>query len=73
LDCENLHGHSLAYLLQTRSPERFAEAILRIEETLDDDAEKKIARVGGVVRFGAAIDARNPVLPGNGSNRAGEA
>jgi 1-acyl-sn-glycerol-3-phosphate acyltransferase len=56
--CENLTGHSLAYLQEHPTPERLVETVQRIEETVTDRPEKPVVPMGVSVRFGPAIDAR---------------
>ncbi len=56
--CENLTGHSLAYLQESPTPERLVETVQRIEETIADRHETPMVPMGVQVRFGPAIDAR---------------
>ncbi len=46
------------YLRQRPSMERLAESVERIDETLNDEKEKPIGRMGAVIRVGPALDAR---------------
>jgi hypothetical protein len=58
LFCENLRSHSQSYVREMPTPERVAETLQRLEETLDDQEEKAVAPLGVVVQIGAPIDVR---------------
>jgi hypothetical protein len=58
LFCENLNAHSMQYLREHPSPERLAETVQRIEETVSDEVEKPLAQAGATIRVGPAIDVR---------------
>lgn len=55
---ENLNAQSLEYLRSDPSPERLAETIQRIEETVTDQVEVPLAPTGATVQVGPAIDVR---------------
>jgi hypothetical protein len=58
LFCENLNAHSMQYLRDRPSRERLAETVQRIEETLSDEVEVAVGRMGATVSVGPALDAR---------------
>jgi 1-acyl-sn-glycerol-3-phosphate acyltransferase len=62
LFCENLSAHSMEYLREEPSYERLTETVLRIEETLTDEAEKPVVPFGVTVAVGPAIDVRKLLL-----------
>jgi hypothetical protein len=65
--CENLAGHSLAYVQEKPTPERLVETLQRIEETVTDQAERPVVPMGVVIHIAPAIDARK--LLGAGRER----
>lgn len=65
LFCENLNAQSLDYLLASPTPERLAETVQRIEETVADQVETPIARTGATVHVGPAVDVRTFDAGGN--------
>jgi hypothetical protein len=63
LFCENLSGHSMEYLaegmtLPYGSLERITETVQRLEESMTDQQEVPMARMGACVTVGPALDAR---------------
>jgi hypothetical protein len=68
LFCENLTAHSLDYVRQRPSLERLGESVERIDETVFDEPEKPVGRLGAVVRVGPPIDAR--AFPSRGERGA---
>lgn len=58
LFCENLQAHSMAYLRERPSRERLVETLQRIEETVWDEEDVPVGRMGAVVAVGPALDAR---------------
>jgi hypothetical protein len=70
LFCENLRAHSQGYVRELPTPERIAETLQRLEETLDDQDEKPIAPLGVVVQIGKPLDAR-ALLTGGSTSREG--
>jgi 1-acyl-sn-glycerol-3-phosphate acyltransferase len=66
--CEMLNAHSLEYLYERPSPERRAETVLRIEETLTD-RELPLVPMGAVLEVGEGIPARELAqAPGEGGD-----
>jgi 1-acyl-sn-glycerol-3-phosphate acyltransferase len=55
---ENLSAQSLEYVRSDPGPERLAETIQRIEETVTDQVEVPLAPTGATVQVGPAIDVR---------------
>lgn len=55
---ENLNAQSLDYLTEAPTPERLAETVQRIEETVSDEVETPVAPLGAAVAVGPAIDVR---------------
>src|SRR5262249_41093338 len=55
---ENLSAQSLEYLYESPTPERLAETVQRIEETVFDGPETPVTPMGAAVQIGAPIDVR---------------
>jgi 1-acyl-sn-glycerol-3-phosphate acyltransferase len=58
LFCENLNAHSMQYLRERPSRERLVETVQRIEETVSDEVETAVGRMGAAVVVGPALDVR---------------
>jgi hypothetical protein len=56
--CENLSAHSMQYLRERPSWERLVETVQRVEETVSDEVEVAVGRMGAAVAVGPALDAR---------------
>jgi 1-acyl-sn-glycerol-3-phosphate acyltransferase len=56
--CESLLGHFPDYLRERPGPERLVEALMRLEEFLDDATEVPVVPCGAVVEVGPALDVR---------------
>jgi len=70
---ENLNAQSLDYLHADPSPERLAETVQRIEETVTDNlVEAPLAPAGAAVLVGPAIDVRTFPAPAGGDRRDGD-
>jgi 1-acyl-sn-glycerol-3-phosphate acyltransferase len=65
LFAENLRAHSLEYLRERPCAERLVETVQRIEETMTDEIDVPLGRLGAVVAIGPGLDAAtvDPLMP----------